>query len=121
MAKVMLIEDDDTMVGLLTTFLGIEGFDVVAYLGDDEILAAIRAENPDVILMDVNLKNLGIKISGFDMLASIRADAGLAHMSVIMSSGNDYRIESKEAGANGFMLKPYMPDDLVNLIKKTIN
>ena len=122
MTKIMLIEDDDTMVSLLTTLLGIEGYEVVAFQGNGEILSAIQQEMPDVILLDVNLKNMGItQISGFDLLASIRADVTLAKTGVIMSSGIDYRVQSKEAGADGFMLKPYMPDDLINLIKSTLN
>ena len=82
MTKIMLIEDDDTMVSLLTTLLGIEGYEVVAFQGNGEILSAIQQEMPDVILLDVNLKNMGItQISGFDLLASIRADAGHAFLS----------------------------------------
>jgi len=75
-----------------------------------------------VILMDVNLKNLGGGMpSGFDLLAAIRADQDLCQTGVIMLSGMDYRGESKAAGANGFLMKPYMPDDLMKLIKTAIS
>jgi len=121
MYKIMLIEDDATMIGLLKTLLGIEGYDVVAFDGSEDVLQAVRREKPDVIILDVNLKNFGIHdFSGFDLLKRMRADDEMNKIGVIMSSGLNYRLESKEAGADGFMMKPYMPDDLLELIKTTI-
>jgi CheY-like chemotaxis protein len=121
MSKVMLIEDDATMIGLLKTLLGIEGYDVVAFDGETEVLHSIRQEKPDLILLDVNLKNFGIHdITGFDMLKEMRADDDLRNIGVIMSSGMNYQQESKEAGADGFVMKPYMPDSLLNLIKEIV-
>jgi CheY-like chemotaxis protein len=122
MSKVMLIEDDATMIGLLKTLLGIEGYEVVAFDGGEDVLQAVQRENPDVILLDVNLKNFGnINISGFDLLKQIRLDKNLKKIGVIMSSGINYRRESEEAGADGFMMKPYMPEDLLDIIKETIS
>jgi len=121
MPKVMLIEDDATMIGLLKTLLGIEGYEVVAFDGDEDVLQVIRREDPDAILLDVNLKNFGISdYTGFDLLKQMRASDDLDRISVIMSSGMNYHQESKEAGADGFVLKPYMPDDLLELIKTSI-
>lgn len=122
MSKIMLIEDDRTMVDLLKTLLAIEGYDVVAFRAGEELFSTIRKENPDVILLDVNLKNLGVHwASGFDLLAALRQDQDLCKIGVIVSSGMNYHEESKQAGANGFIMKPYMPDDLLNLIKITLS
>ncbi len=122
MSKVMLIEDDATMIGLLKTLLGIEGYEVVAFEGGEDVLQAVRREKPDVILMDVNLKHLGINdLTGFDLLKEIRSDLEIKEIGVIISSGMNFQHESSEAGADGFVMKPYMPEDLLNLIKKTIS
>lgn len=121
MVKVMLIEDDATMIGLLKTLLVIDGYETVAFQGGEDVLGVVQREKPDVILLDVNLKNFGITdINGFDLLRRIRSDDKMGKVGVIMSSGLNYRQESKEAGADGFVMKPYMPDDLLDLIKKTI-
>ena len=121
MPKVMLIEDDATMIGLLKTLLGIEGYEVVAFEGGEDVLQAVRREKPDAILLDVNLKNFGISdITGFDLLREMRLDNDVKDISIIMSSGMNYEQESKDAGADGFVLKPYMPDDLLELIKTSI-
>jgi CheY-like chemotaxis protein len=121
MSKVLLIEDDDIMINLLKTLLDIDGYEVVAYKSGEDVLQVVEREQPDVILLDVNLKNLGIThITGLDLVGQIRSNNDTKNTSVILSSGINYRQESKAAGADGFILKPYMPDDLLNLIKDTI-
>ncbi|MFN2235458.1 MAG: response regulator [Anaerolineales bacterium] len=121
MSKVLLIEDDDVMIGLLQTLLEIDGYQVVAFRSGEDLLQVVQREQPDVILLDVNLKNLGINhITGLDLVGQIRSGNNAKHTNIILSSGINYRQESKAAGADGFILKPYMPDDLLNLIKETI-
>jgi two-component system phosphate regulon response regulator PhoB len=121
MSKILLIEDDDVMVGLLQTLLGIDGYEVVTFRSGEDVLQVVQKEQPDVILIDVNLKNLGINhITGLDLVGLIRSNNDTKHTGVILSSGINYRQESKAAGADGFILKPYMPDDLLKLIEETI-
>ena len=121
MSKVLLIEDDDIMISLLETLLGFDGYEVVAYISGEDVIQVVRREQPDVILIDVNLKNLGINhITGLDLVEQIRSNKDIKHTGVILSSGINYQQESKAAGADAFLLKPFMPDDLLKLIKETI-
>jgi len=117
MLKIMLIEDDRTMLSLLTILLQMENFDVCSPSDDrpEDILAAIREERPDMVLLDVNLR-LG---NGIDLLRIMRSDEELKNTRVIMSSGMDLSHECLQAGADGFLMKPYMPDELIKLIKET--
>ena len=115
--KVLLAEDDSTMVSLLTTLLKMEGFSVVALHADEDIPAAVRREGPDVLLMDVHL----LHQSGLEILEAIRKSEDIAKTRVVMSSGANVREECINIGANGFLLKPYMPDELITILKKTIN
>jgi DNA-binding response OmpR family regulator len=113
--KVMLIEDDMTMLTLLGTLLTYEGYSVAKLDRDDDvdlILASIRKEKPDVILLDVHLR----QISGFDLLHALRQDDELKHTYVVMSSGMDVQARCQREGADDFILKPYMPDDLIKKI-----
>lgn len=117
-SKVMLIEDDRTMLSLLETLLKIEGY-IVCTAKDtdfDAILANLRGEKPRVALMDVHLQN----INGFDLLQAIRSDEELKDMYVLMSSGLDLSTECIEKGANDFILKPYMPDELIRKIRLSL-
>lgn len=119
MTKVMLIEDDTTMLSLLRTLLEFEAFQV-AQLNDeselDEILEKMRGEKPDLILLDVHMPG----INGFDLLKNLRHDEELKSTRVLMASGMELSLECREAGADGFILKPFMPDELVAKIRKTL-
>ena len=115
--KILLAEDDATMVSLLKTLLKMEGFDVLALQPDDDIPAAVLRENPDVLLLDVHLS----RQSGLDILDVLRRTKSTADTRVIMSSGADVREECLRRGANGFLMKPYMPDDLIMILKQSIN
>ena len=116
MKKIMLIEDDDSMKSVLGTLLEIEGFKVMLAPDRrplDEILEAVRRANPDVILIDVHLR----QVSGFDILKALRADPQFATARMVMSSGMDVRDDCMEAGADDFLMKPYMPDELLKRLK----
>ena len=49
MSKILLIEDDDVMVGLLQTLLGIDGYEVVTFRSGEDVLQVVQKEQPDVI------------------------------------------------------------------------
>jgi len=115
-AKVLLAEDDATMVSLLKTLLKMEGFDVVALQADDDVPAAVRAEKPDILLLDVHL----LHQNGLDILDALRGSADTLNVRVVMSSGANVKEECMRHGANGFLLKPYMPDDLISILKQNI-
>lgn len=115
MPKVLLLEDDRDMVTLLRTFLQLEGYTVRAMTLGESALSLIESENPDVVLLDVFLAGQ----NGLQILESIRAHPRLRATRVVMVSGMDVSAECKKKGADAFLLKPYMPDELVRLLKST--
>jgi DNA-binding response OmpR family regulator len=119
MLQVMLIEDDHTMVSLLTTLLNLEGFMVKAPKTNqmDGYLRAILEERPQVLLVDVNLR----PGSGVDLVRDIRKRPEISETRILMISGLDMKEECIKAGADEFILKPFMPDELIKLIRGTIN
>ncbi len=118
MHKIIIFEDDVTMLSLLNTLLKMEGFEVVSTQADDleKMVSTIQAEQPDLAMIDVHLYD----INGFDLLDRIRQNDQTNKMRVIMSSGMDFRTECLNRGADEFILKPYMPDDLMSLIHRTM-
>jgi CheY-like chemotaxis protein len=117
MPKIMLAEDDQTMVTLLETLLGMEGYQVVSLNVNDDIFESVRHDQPDVLLLDVNLPNA----NGLEVLDQVRSDDETKDLKIVMASGLNLEDECLQHGANGFLLKPYMPDDLLNLLKKSLN
>jgi len=119
MSKVMLIEDDKTMLTLLSTLLMMEGFQIVQLTTEqtvDDLIATLRREKPDAALVDVHLQHT----SGVDLLTRVRQEPDICSIRIIMSSGLDMSAESKMAGADDFILKPYMPDELIQRIRRAL-
>jgi DNA-binding response OmpR family regulator len=114
MAKILLAEDDKTMVSLLKTLLTMEGFEVLGLEADADIPAAALREKPDALFMDVHLGEQ----SGVEILEEIRSNKELADLRVVMTSGLDVREQCIRSGANAFLLKPFMPDDLIKVLKQ---
>ena len=113
MPKILLAEDDRTMVSLLKTLLKMEGFEVVALDMNADVPAAVELEKPDTLLMDVHLGQQ----SGMDIVRAIRQNPALANVRIVMTSGLNVKDECLRRGANHFLLKPFMPDDLLKVLK----
>jgi CheY-like chemotaxis protein len=117
MPSIMLAEDDMTMVTLLQTLLGMEGYQVIALTVDDDVFEAARRDRPDVLLLDVHLH----QVNGLDVLEQVRKDDEINELKVVMTSGLNLELECKNRGADDFLLKPYMPDDLLKILKRNIS
>ena len=122
MPKVMLVEDDENMLEILRMFLDLEGFEVVQcnsnedFKNIEEISGIIQKEMPNLLVMDVHLN----KLDGFELLEKLKKDVTYRGVRVLMSSGIDFTKKCKQEGADGFILKPYMPDELMGSIYKIL-
>ena len=113
MARIFVVDDDRTMVGLLLTLLQLEGHEVEAEDPQEDLLERLRAARPDVILMDVHLR----QADGIAILRQLRNDRLLLGVPVIMTSGLDMERECLAAGADSFLMKPYDPSELTELVR----
>ncbi len=113
MTHILIIEDDTSMRALLKTLLEIERFQVstIEISSPNDILKNISEKQPEIILMDVNLKTA----NGITVLREIRSSSIVNPQTrIIMTSGEDRKQECLLAGADDFLLKPYMPADLIS-------
>ncbi len=113
MAKILLAEDDNTMVSLLKTLLKMEGFEVSALKTGANVPAAVQLERPDILFLDVHFGNQ----SGVEIIQAIRKNKDFADLRVVMTSGMSLQEECMHAGASAFLLKPVSPDDLIRMMK----
>ena len=114
MAKVLLAEDDATMVSLLKTLLRMEGFEVLALDVNSDVPAVVQREKPHALFMDVHLGGR----NGLEILDAIRQRKELSDVRIVMTSGMNVREECIHRGANAFLLKPFMPDDLLSALRQ---
>jgi len=97
------------MVELLTTMLELEGCQVTTFLGDQEAaLDAVRREKPDVLLMDLFLGDC----DGLKLIDQVRKLPGGGQVRIIVVSGSERSAECLEIGADAFLEKPFMPEEL---------
>lgn len=115
MIKILLIDDDTTMVSLLKMLLTLEGYHIANLSSDDQdIIELAQDELPDLILLDVHLGQQ----NGLEVVKGLKKSSSLKNIKVIMTSGMDLSEKCRIAGADDFILKPYMPDELLEKIKK---
>lgn len=102
------------MVSLLKTLLEMEGYQVATLLDKKgDLLENIRAEKPDILMIDIFLGGY----NGLAVVRQIREQEDMKRLKIFMVSGVDKAEDCLAAGANAFLLKPYMPDDLFNLLR----
>jgi DNA-binding response OmpR family regulator len=116
--KILILEDNAMMRSLLQTLLELENFQVSCpTFPVVDPIGIIQDNRPDLILMDINLPG----INGLSLLELIRTEEDIKETRVIISSGSDKKQESMDAGADSFLMKPFMPDELINLVKTYTN
>jgi DNA-binding response OmpR family regulator len=110
-ATVLVIEDSPVVQHLLRATLTPMGVGLL-FAGDGETgLDIARVHQPDVITLDIGLPG----INGWRVLAEVRSDPATAGIGVIVLTAHAQKsmeIAAVEGGADGFMTKPFRPDDL---------
>ena len=116
MRKILIIEDDADLFGLLKYNLEKEGFATSGQLTGSGALELCRRVKPDLVLVDIMLPDA----DGLDICKSIRKDPDLSGTPVIFltarASETD-RIVGLELGANDYVVKPFFVRELIARIK----
>ena len=118
---VVLCEDEAATVVHLKKILEREGFRVVAISTDGrDAVDQVLRERPDVVLMDINLPNMdGIEATR-RILGTYRTYRPCILM-VTAYSDDDHRTRAMEAGASGYIVKPYSPEELIAQVLTAIS
>ena len=115
LARVLIVDDNHAMVEALSIVVGSKGHDTLVAYSGEEALDLIRAEMPDVVLLDLKMPG----IDGIETLGRLRAMPGGAGVPVIVVTATDEDdLEQRvaAAGANGILRKPVDVADLTNRI-----
>ena len=116
--KFLVVDDFSTMRRIVRNLLKELGFANVQEAEDGvDALKKLHAENFDFVVSDWNMPNM----TGIDLLRAIRADATLKHLPVLMVTAEAKReniIEAAQAGASGYVVKPFTAGTLDEKLKK---
>lgn len=120
MPHVLIVEDEPSIVTPLQFLMQQEGCSVQVVNDGAEVLSAIEAKRPDLILLDVMLPSR----NGYDLCQAIRKRDAWNDIAIIMLTvkGRDVDIEKGYAmGANDYITKPFAVADVVSTARKHLS
>lgn len=113
--KIVLFDDDEDILSICSYVLNENGWKVFTYTDCSGILARVRSIMPQVILMDNWIPDQG----GIAATQTLKAAPDVKDIPVIYFSANsDVHSLAEQAGADGYLAKPFDLDDLERLLKK---
>jgi two-component system OmpR family response regulator len=119
MAKILAVEDEEDYRELLEHVLSEAGFEIVTAPNGEEGLEAYAKENPDLVLLDVNLPDM----DGFDICRKIREEGPRKDVPILFCTirSSVARVsEGLSRGANDYVVKPFQVDDLLARVRKAL-
>ena len=115
MRRVLVVDDEENIRLVLRTLLRKHGYEVEVAESAEAALGLVDSFGPDVILTDVRMP----KMSGLDLLATLKAKNALATVIVMSAYGSiDLALEAIQAGAYDYVSKPFKPDEVVLALRK---
>ena len=117
MKKVLIVEDDQLKFSILSRELSEAGFEVANAFDGEQAIAVTREVHPDLVLLDILLP----RKNGFEVLESLKADAALSSIPVVILSnlGQPEDIKKgRELGAIDYMVKvEFEPKQIVSKVR----
>jgi two-component system, NtrC family, response regulator AtoC len=117
--RVLVADDDQSIRGLLQSFLEGEGFVVIAAKSGRDVIPTINREPPDLVIMDVRMPGMG----GLDVLDQMKR-LHIDDIPVLMMTAygtSNIAIEAIQRGAYDYVTKPFELDDLLITVKRTLD
>ncbi len=120
MSKILVVEDDKFLREMITRKLDKEGYEVVEAVDGEKGEEKIKAEKPDMVLLDLILPG----IDGFEVLERIKKDPSTSDIPVIILSNLGQKAEIEKGlklGALDFLIKAHFtPAEIIEKIKESI-
>jgi two-component system chemotaxis response regulator CheY len=115
--RILTIDDSKTMRDMLMLTLAEAGFDVLQAVDGQDGLDVLGKERVDVVITDINMP----RMDGYEVIRRVRANPDHKTMPILVlttESEAEKRNIAREAGATGWMVKPFDPDRLVATVRK---
>ncbi len=110
MAKILVVDDEQLTVEMLSTFLRLIGHEAIGALSARQTWDKLAYEEPDLVLLDIMLPD----DNGLDICRKLRLNDATRTVPIIMISAHfpPMTAEATDAGANGYLMKPIKLDVL---------
>jgi two-component system alkaline phosphatase synthesis response regulator PhoP len=115
-AKILVIDDEDSILNLVSAYLRPEGYEVYTASDGPTGLKAARAFKPDLIVLDIMLPGM----DGIEMLTHLRRESEVYVIMLTAKSEETDKIVGLAVGADDYLTKPFSPRELTARVKAAL-
>lgn len=120
MGKLIMTADDSASIRQMVTFtLKQNGYEVIEAVDGSDALTKLNTKKVDMLLTDLNMP----KLDGIGLIKGVRGGTVNKFIPIIMlttESQESKKAEGKAAGASGWIVKPFKPEQLLAVVKKVL-
>ena len=116
---ILVAEDNDDVALLITNLLHENGYAAMRVSDGKDAWNALQGELPDLLITDIAMP----RMDGLELMRHIRADETMSHLPIIVVSArveDHERLEGISAGAEVYLAKPFIPEELLLRVKKIL-
>jgi CheY-like chemotaxis protein len=119
MARVLVVDDEPDVLLLCRLNLEQHGHEVFEAANGEEALRVVRERRPDLIVLDLMLPG----VDGYGVLEALRSEGWTPGVKVLVLSAKSLQADrdrSRQLGAEAFLTKPFLPDDLCRTVDRML-
>jgi two-component system, chemotaxis family, response regulator PixG len=116
-SKIVCIDDNESMLNIIGSYLGNEDFQITLIQDSMKALIKINSIRPDLILLDIGMPN----VDGYQLCSLIRKSSKFRDIPIVMVTGNKgliNRARANIAGATDYLTKPFAQADLLKMVMR---
>lgn len=114
--KILVVDDDSRIRNFVRLRLESEGYEVTQAANGEQGLERLTLDAPDLVLLDLSMPVM----DGWEMLKRLRAFSQLPVIILSANNGNKNIQKGLELGADEYVTKPFVPDELIGRIKAVL-
>ncbi len=119
--KILAVDDEPSIVKLVTTALTARGYEVVTAYDGEEALSKVRSEKPDLIVCDIMMP----KMDGREVARRLAEDPATKHIPLVFLSAigdlDDQLHTLEEGGGREYLTKPFRPSELADYVEAMLD
>jgi two-component system alkaline phosphatase synthesis response regulator PhoP len=116
MAKILVIDDEPSILNLVTAYLKPEGYEVHTAMDGPSGLKAARAFKPDLVILDLMLPGM----DGLELLSRLRRESQVYVILLTAKTEETDKVVGLSVGADDYMTKPFSPRELTARVKAAL-
>ncbi len=117
--KILIVDDSESIRDVVNYTLAANGHDVLVGMDGEDALKHLNGQQIDLVITDLYMPNM----DGISLIKEIRKDENYKRTPILFlttESQQEKKMEARSAGATGWIIKPFIPDNLIAVINKVL-